>query len=75
MFIKKHIKEIFLSLAWISGWGLVTWALSDLFGKWIVKVSGGLLLLGLVGYRFIFKIFTEGIYTLLIEEKEDDIKG
>ncbi|PRX19222.1 hypothetical protein BX659_1393 [Orenia metallireducens] len=68
--IKKYIKEIWLCLAWISGWIFVTWSLVDLFGNWIWKLSGGLLLLGLVGYRFIFKIVLDGLYVLSLEDKE-----
>jgi len=70
-FIKEYIKEILLCLAWLIGWGLTAWSLSDLFGIWILKISIGLLLLGLVGYRFIFKILLDGLYVLSIQDKED----
>ncbi len=71
IFVKKHIKEILLCFAWLSGWGLVTWTLSDLFGNWVFKLSGGLLLLGLVGYRFIFKILIDGLYVLSLKDEEE----
>ncbi|OCL26224.1 hypothetical protein U472_09435 [Orenia metallireducens] len=68
---KKYIKEILLCLAWLIGWGLTTLAFVDLYGFWIWKLSCGLLLLGVVGYRFIFKIMVDRLYMLSLEEKED----
>jgi len=68
---KKYIKEILLCLAWLIGWGLTTCTFADLYGDWIWKLSGGLFLLGLVGYRFIFKILLDGLYVLSLDDKED----
>ncbi|WP_027340217.1 hypothetical protein [Halonatronum saccharophilum] len=68
--ILKYFREVLLCLAWMLGWGLVTWALVDLFGSWVVKFSVGVLLLGLVGYGFILKVFSYGIYALLIDEEK-----
>ncbi len=70
VFLKKYIREILLCILWLIGWGFVTWALSDLFGIWIAKLSIGLLLLGLVGYRFIFRIFLDGLYVLSLKKEE-----
>ncbi|WP_018248952.1 hypothetical protein [Orenia marismortui] len=58
----------------VRGWIFITWSVVDLFGEWIWKLGCGLLL-GLVGYRFIFEIMLDGLYILSIEDKEEDIKG
>ncbi|WP_408955814.1 hypothetical protein [Natroniella sp. ANB-PHB2] len=66
----KYFREVLLCLALIVGWGLVTWALADLFGVWVIKLSVGGLLLGLVGYKFILKVFSYGVYSLMVEEED-----
>ena len=66
--IKRYYKEILLILAFVTGWILFTHGIGILAGEWFYYLSYGILLLGLVGFKFICKIFVDGLYTLSADE-------
>lgn len=63
-FLLDHWRTILVCVALLAGWGLLTWGIAELTTKWAWPISGGLLLLGLVGFDFLKHIFTIGLYTL-----------
>ena len=65
--VNNH-KEILLVLAFITGWSLFTHGIGILAGEWFYYLSYGILLLGLVGFKFIIKIFIDGLYILSEDE-------
>lgn len=68
--LQNYWKELLLILAFFIGITLILWGISDITGKIIFKFGYGIILLGLCGYKFIFKVFADGIYTLSQEEEQ-----
>lgn len=65
--------EILTALAALCGWGLFTWGLAGWSGVvWIWPLSGGLLLLGLAGYRLVWQVLWDGLYLLRLESQQPD---
>lgn len=63
--------EALTALAALCGWGLLTWGLAGWSGVvWIWPLSGGLLLLGLAGYRLVWQVLMDGLYLLRLEAQE-----
>ena len=62
--IKRYYKEILLTIGFLTGWILFTHGIALLLGNSIYYLSFGGLLLSLCGYKFIFKVFIDGIYVL-----------
>ena len=62
--IKRWYKEILLIIGFLTGWILFTHGIAIILGNSIYYLSFGGLLLSLCGYKFIFKVFIDGIYVL-----------
>ena len=62
--IKRWYKEILLTIGFLTGWTLFTHGIALILGNSIYYLSFGGLLLSLCGYKFIFKVFIDGIYVL-----------
>ena len=62
--IKRYYKEILLTIGFLTGWILFTHGIALILGNSIYYLSFGGLLLSLCGYKFIFKVFIDGIYAL-----------
>ena len=62
--IKRYYKEILLTIGFLIGWILFTHGIALMLGESIYYLSFGGLLLSLCGYKFIFKVFIDGIYVL-----------
>ena len=62
--IKRYYKEILLTIGFLTGWILFTHGIALILGNSIYYLSFGGLLLSLCGYKFIFKVFIDGIYVL-----------
>lgn len=56
--------EIAVSLAILSGWALVTWAVASLLVWQVWPLSGGLFLLSLAGVKLLRRIAADGLYDL-----------
>lgn len=62
--------EGLVAVALLGGWALLTWAAAVIAAAFTARawvawpLSGGLLLLSLVGWRLILVLFGEGLYAL-----------
>ena len=64
----EYKKEFVTYIILIIGWILFTWGLYDIFGLWIVKLSGGIFLIGMsTGFRGLLVHLIEGLYSLTEE--------
>lgn len=70
--LRRYAGEILVSLGALAGWGLLTWGAVDLTAPVAWKLSAGLLLLSLCGWRFLGVLASQGLYTLSREEGADD---
>ena len=71
--IWKVRAELLTCLTALAGWTLLTWGIQEVIGSaWVWRVSLGLLLLGLVGFKFLWHILTRGLYLLTRPEKKTD---
>jgi hypothetical protein len=62
--VGSHLSEIFLVCALLSGWTLLTWGIAGLTTPFVWQISYGILLLSFVGWRFLWTVFRDGLYTL-----------
>jgi hypothetical protein len=58
------VREALLVVAILGGWGLLTWGLALLTTPKVYPISGGLLLLSCAGWRMLWAIASDGLYTL-----------
>ena len=65
-------RQLLVLVSAVVGWTLVTWGLVDLLGWWVAKVSSGVVVLGLVGYRLLWRIASKGLYWLARDNIKDD---
>ncbi len=63
--LRKYLGEGAVVVALVSGWALLTWGLDELLGPVVWKVSGGVFLLSLCGWRLLLRIFGDGLYHLM----------
>lgn len=64
-FLVKSRAEILTSSATVVGWVAITSAVAELVPPAIVwRVSAGIFLLSLVGWKLLFTIATRGLYNL-----------
>lgn len=68
-FVSEHWPELLTSAGALAGWTLLTWAAADMVGGIAWKVSGGILLLSLTGWRLLGMIAASGLYTLSRDEE------
>ena len=64
--------EVLVALAALGGWVLLTWTAAELVSPWVWPVSGGVGLLTLCGWRFLFTVAVYGLYSLT---RDDDRGG
>lgn len=68
--LRTLVAEIAVSAAVIVGWTLLTWGVARLTGPNAWIVSGGLFLLSLAGWRWLFELFWKGLYVMSLEADE-----
>lgn len=69
-YLGRYRAELLTSLAALAGWGAITHGVvRALDASWLWWISGGLLLLGLVGYRLLLRVLRDGLYVL---SRDDD---
>lgn len=57
--------ELAAASALVVGWLLVTWAVASLLGVWqVYPLSAGLFALSMFGWRYLYVMAREGLYTL-----------
>ncbi len=54
-------RRIFTAVAWLGGWGFLTWALADALGPAGWKIGLGLLLVGSGGILPLWKVVVHGL--------------
>lgn len=59
--LRKHRAELLTALTWLSGWLLLTAAI-DRRSLWLGSI--GLLCISLGGWRLLWVVLTQGLYTL-----------
>lgn len=60
--------EIGAAAALLVGWSLVTWAIASVARTWQVwPLSGGVFLLSLFGWRYLYVMARDGLYALTRE--------
>ena len=62
----KYRAEILTALAWLCGWALVTWGVVS-WSLW--PVSAGLLSISLGGWRLLYVVVRDGLYTLTRDDR------
>lgn len=62
--------EVCVAASLVAGWMLVTWAIASFSRTWQVwPLSAGLFLLSLFGWRYLWVMSRDGLYTLTREPK------
>lgn len=61
--------EFLTAAAIVLGWALLTWGVADRTGPIAWRFSAAVLLLSLVGWRFLGTIVWEGLYKLTREDR------
>lgn len=64
MLVRPYRAELLTAGAFLAGWALLTWAIARLTAPEAWLVSAGLLLLSLGGWKLLWTVITEGLYTL-----------
>lgn len=62
--------ELGTAAAILTGWALLTWAVASLTAWQAWPVSGGLLLLSSAGWRLVWRVAVDGLYTLTREDTD-----
>ena len=62
--VGRYWREYLLGIAVVGGWGLITLFVASLTNRLAWPLSGGFLLLSLSGWRWLFDVFTKGMYAL-----------
>lgn len=65
---RRFMAEILTAVVAVAGWLLVTWGLAELLTVWVWPISLGALLLGLTGWRFVWRLLVDGFYVLTKRE-------
>ncbi len=69
--ITLPMREILLVCTWTVGWALLTYGVATAVHRWWVwPISTGLALLGVGGYKLLWIVLREGLYTLTQDEKQ-----
>ena len=61
--------ELSLSIALLAGWFLLTWGIVLLTTPKVWPLSAGVLLLSLCGWRLLWTVCSQGLYSLTREEQ------
>ncbi len=62
--------EIGAAFSLLAGWALISWALASFFRTWQVwPLSGGLLLITVFGWRYLYVMGRDGLYALTRDGK------
>ncbi len=69
--VRSVAAEITVSVTLLGGWALVTWGIARLTSVEAWIFSGGVLLLSLTGWRWMFNVMSAGLYDLS-KSKTDD---
>jgi hypothetical protein len=69
----KYRAEILTAMAWLLGWALVTWGGGSIVrGEYeaaVWRVSLGLILVSLGGWRLLYVVVRDGLYTLTRDDR------
>ena len=69
-FVQLPWPELGAATALVAGWTLLSWAIASLTRTWQVwPISAGLFLLSLFGWRYLFVMARDGLYTLTREPR------
>lgn len=69
--MRRYRASLLTGAAFVCGWALLTAGLASLTVAQVWPLSGGLFLLGLVGFGLIREIMTEGLYALARERRRE----
>lgn len=61
---RKFRAELLVAIALFAGWSLITFGIARLTRPIAWSFSAGLLLVLLCGWRFVWKLFSDGLYVL-----------